>query len=144
MGKYTVYIIEKMRCEQMKQESITKRAFLVAICFVLLLTVGTVSALALTSGAQYALQTSTGNYLTAVGGGGRIDNVIHSDATKIQAWETFTVVSLGHKKFALKTYTGNYLTAVGGGGRTTDVIHSDATKIQAWETFTFRTIKKPK
>jgi hypothetical protein len=74
----------------MKQAGINKRPFFLAICFVILLTVGTVNALALSNGGKYALQTSTGNYLTAVGGGGRITDVIHSDATQINAWETFT------------------------------------------------------
>jgi len=32
---------------------------------------------------------NTGNHLTAVGGGGRASDVIHSDATQIQAWELF-------------------------------------------------------
>ena len=32
---------------------------------------------------------NTGNFLTAVGGGGRTTDVIHSDATQVQAWEIF-------------------------------------------------------
>ena len=32
-----------------------------------------------------------GRYLTAVGGGGRITDTIHSDATRIGSWEKFRV-----------------------------------------------------
>ena len=79
-------------------------------------------------------------YLTAVGGGGRITDVIHSDAVRPQAWERFNLVLLGVRNdgvglFALQTINGHYLTAVGEGGRQTDTIHSDATRIQAWEEF---------
>lgn len=86
-----------------------------------------------------AIKTYNGRYLTAVGGGGRTTDVIHSDATKKRSWEMFTledscdgdsIISYG-----LKTVKGYYLTAVGGGGRITDVIHSDATQLRAWEKF---------
>jgi hypothetical protein len=39
----------------------------------------------------FALQTVDGHYLTAVGEGGRQTDTIHSDATRIQAWEEFYV-----------------------------------------------------
>ncbi|AQZ62153.1 unnamed protein product [[Actinomadura] parvosata subsp. kistnae] len=79
---------------------------------------------------------NTGNFLTAVGGGGRTTDVIHSNATVARSWERFTVVDAGDGvHFGIKTLTGNFLTAVGGGGRTTDVVHTDATLLQAWEKF---------
>ena len=82
------------------------------------------------------IQTSTGNFLTAVGGGGRTTDVIHSDATRALGWEQFTLVDVGDgAHVGIKTLTGNFLTAVGGGGRSTDVIHSNATQLQAWEEF---------
>jgi hypothetical protein len=85
-------------------------------------------------------QTINGHYLTAVGGGGRITDVIHTDATRIGSWEKFTLIDSrdGYPiiRYGLQTYHGFYLTAVGGGGRTTDVIHSDATHLLAWEKFT--------
>jgi len=84
---------------------------------------------------NYGFQTIKGYYLTVVGGGGRITDVIHSNATQLQAWEKIKTVSLGGGWFALQTITGNYLTAVGGGGRVTDTIHSDATQIGNWEKF---------
>jgi hypothetical protein len=42
-----------------------------------------------------ALQTVNGRYLTAVDGGGRTTDVIHSDATAIQSWEKFTLIRQG-------------------------------------------------
>jgi hypothetical protein len=86
-----------------------------------------------------AMQTFNGHYLTAVGGGGRISDVIHSDATRIQAWEKFTLedLDLGTPviTYGVKTVNGHYLTAVGAGGRISDVIHSDATRVGSWEMF---------
>jgi hypothetical protein len=85
-----------------------------------------------------ALQTrNTGNYVTAVGGGGRITDVIHTDATRIGAWERFTLIDSGDGHYGFRTSNGHYLTAVGGGGRNTDVIHSDATRLLAWEKLSF-------
>jgi hypothetical protein len=79
---------------------------------------------------------NTRNFLTAVGGGGRTTDVIHTNATVARSWEQFTLVPVGDGvHYGLRTLTGNYLTAVGGGGRTTDTIHSDATRLQAWEEF---------
>jgi hypothetical protein len=38
-----------------------------------------------------AIATTTGHYLTAVGRGGRITDAIHSDATRIDDWEKFSI-----------------------------------------------------
>src|SRR5947209_10149574 len=39
---------------------------------------------------KFALHTSNGtNYLTAVNGGGRATDAIHTDATSVGPWETF-------------------------------------------------------
>jgi hypothetical protein len=87
------------------------------------------------------IQTYNGHYLTAVGGGGRTTDVIHTDATRVGSWEKFTLVDSGdgaaNIHYGLLTTNGHWLTAVGGGGRTTDVIHSNATVLQAWEKFNF-------
>ena len=40
-------------------------------------------------------QTVNGHYLTAVGGGGRTTDVIHTDATRIGSWEKFTLIDSG-------------------------------------------------
>jgi hypothetical protein len=87
------------------------------------------------------LQTANGHYVTAVGAGGRTTDVIHTDATRIGAWEKFTFVttSVG-AVYGIETANGHYLTAVDGGGRITDVIHSDATQVQAWEQFTLHSL----
>ncbi|MFI7418445.1 protein kinase [Nonomuraea sp. NPDC049684] len=82
---------------------------------------------------------NTGNYLTAVGGGGQTGDVIQTDAAVARSWERFTLVDAGDGvNFGIKTVTGHFLTAVGGGGRTTDVIHSDAPLVQSWEKFRVR------
>ena len=46
-------------------------------------------------GASCDIQTLDGHYVTAVGGGGRTTDTIHTDATRVGAWEKFTV-SCGH------------------------------------------------
>ena len=90
------------------------------------------------------IQTSTGHYLTAVGGGGRVSDVLHSDATQAGSWERFTLVDSNDGgsiiKYGIKTKSGHYLTAMGGGGRINDVIHSNATQLQAWEKFTLMSL----
>jgi hypothetical protein len=100
----------------------------------------------------YAIQTASGNYLTAVSGGGRTFDVLHTDATVPQAWETFGLIpqvlpfSIYPENFnltqdapwyyAIATEKGNYLTALGGGGQTADpALHSDATTVSTWELF---------
>ena len=87
-----------------------------------------------------SIQTVDGHYLTAVGGGNRISDVIHTDATVIRAWERFTLVDPGDGVpifYGIKTYDGHWLTAVGGGGLATNPLHSDATQKLAWEKFQF-------
>jgi hypothetical protein len=59
---------------------------------------------------SYALQTYSGNYVTAVGGGGIAggDN-LHTDATQIQAWEKFRIVDQGNATYTIQTVSGFYL-----------------------------------
>jgi hypothetical protein len=90
---------------------------------------------------RFAIQTANGNYLTAVDGGGRTTDVLHTDATQIHSWEEFGIVATNGSEvagLAIKTVHGNFLTAVGMGGKTTDAMHSDALKPGDWETFFFR------
>ena len=95
---------------------------------------------------QYAMQTPSGNYLTAVNGGGlsgpgvlpggQTTDVLHTDATQIQSWEKFWLKpSLHGWNNTIQTVNGNYLTATGGGGHTVDAIHTDATNAGDWEHF---------
>jgi hypothetical protein len=77
------------------------------------------------------LRTVNGYYLTAVDGGGRATDVIHTDAERIGSWERFTLEDAGDgtqriEPYFLRTTNGHYLTVVGGGGRITDAMHSDA------------------
>ncbi|HJT21146.1 MAG TPA: hypothetical protein VJ746_11785 [Nitrospira sp.] len=91
---------------------------------------------------HFAIQTFGGNYLTAVGGGGRTTDVVHTDATSPGAWEQYRLfLVLGHvglpQQYAIQTASFNYLTAVDGGGRSSEVLHTDAKQVQLWETFKF-------
>ena len=94
-----------------------------------------------TSG-HFAFQTYSGNFITAVDGGGLTSDVIHTDATDIAAWEEFQIALVGGKPgpfpISIQTVKGNYLTAVGMGDKLTNAIHSDATKVQDWEIFFLR------
>ncbi len=87
-----------------------------------------------------SIQTVRGFYLTAVGGGGRITDVMHTDATRLQSWERFTLVYTGDgSHYGLRTVFGYYVTAVNSGGLTAaavpDVLHTDATNLLNWEKF---------
>jgi hypothetical protein len=98
---------------------------------------------------QFELQTSGGDWVTAVNGGGvggLNDNTspIHSDATQISTDTTFIITpidALGH--VTLQTCDGYYVTAnnSGGiGGPNNVPVHTDAPITRApgaWETFNF-------
>ncbi len=97
-----------------------------------------------------ALRTQNGHFLTAVNGGGiggpdsgPGQTALHTDATKIGAWEEFTLVWVNRNqcKFALNTSNNNFVTAINGGGiggpnDRRSPVHSDATAIGEWEHFT--------
>lgn len=85
-----------------------------------------------------AIQTFDGHYLTAMNGGGLTTDSIHTNATRIGAWEKFSVVGLGVTGFAIQTSNVHWLTAVYGGGLgngSTDAIHTNATVARDWEVF---------
>jgi hypothetical protein len=89
----------------------------------------------------FAFQTSNGNFITAVDGGGLTTDVLHTDAVSVGAWEQFRIAQTGPSgafSVSIQTHSNNFLTAVGLGGKTTDAIHSDATKVGSWETFFIR------
>jgi hypothetical protein len=87
---------------------------------------------------EFVLQTYKGNYITAVNGGGRTTNVLHTDAAQIGTWEKFRILGGALSgQYNLQTLKGNFLTAVNGGGSTSDAVHTDATKIGSWEQFRF-------
>lgn len=90
----------------------------------------------LAAGVACAFRTFDGHFLTAVDGGGRTTEVIHSDATTALAWEKFVLVNASDNvHVGLKTFNGHFLTAVDGGGRTTNVIRSNETQLRTWEGF---------
>lgn len=90
------------------------------------------------------IQTDTGNYVTAVGGGGRTTDVMHTNAWVPSTWERFTLVYSGDgSHYGLRTAFGYYVTAVNSGGLSSssvpDVLHTDATALGTWEKFSFVT-----
>lgn len=86
---------------------------------------------------QFAFQTDLKDtFLTAVGGGGRTTDTIHTDAILPRSWERFRLWSTEDSGYyGLQTVAGHFVTAVDAGGRTTDTIHTDATAVASWELF---------
>jgi hypothetical protein len=98
----------------------------------------------------FALQTASGQYVTAVNGGGiggPNDGTcpIHTDAKVPAQWEQFTLnvdVSANPPTVQIQTATGNYLTAINGGG-VGDAPGGDGSTpvrtidnaVQAWQVF---------
>jgi hypothetical protein len=80
----------------------------------------------LQSDGTYAMQTSTGNYVTALGAGGEVQSyapcptwqwgacvsgftdIFHTDATQVGSWEKFRVIDQGNCKYAIQTMSGYY------------------------------------
>lgn len=89
-------------------------------------------------GGEFAIQTHLkGNYVTAVGGGGRTTDVIHTDAGRPLAWEKFRlwVDSATRQYYAFQTVNGHFITANNAGGLITNTIFSTATVVEGWEMF---------
>jgi hypothetical protein len=86
---------------------------------------------------QWFIQTANKNCITAVDGGGRTSQVVHTDATKAQAWEFFRFYfdpALGWH--GIQTVNLHYVTALGGGGHADPpAVHTDAVKVDNWERF---------
>lgn len=90
---------------------------------------------------QFAFQTVNGNFITAVSGGGRTTDVLHTDAVNVAAWEEFRIAQAGSSgafSVSIQTHSNNFLTAVGLGGKITNAIYSNATTIGTSELFFFR------
>jgi len=106
-----------------------------------------------------AIQTHTGNYVTAVNEGGMGDPegmpansiTFHTNATEINTSETFTLVPLDNDLIALQTASGNYVTAIKGGGMgdpegkrfNSWPLHTNATEILDWEKFKIVIVEGP-
>jgi hypothetical protein len=87
-----------------------------------------------------SFQTATGNYVTAVNGGGMTSDALHTDATQIRGWEQFrmndlSLLNSGATYYELYTIGKRDVTAVGAGGQFEDAIHTDATNVGTWEEF---------
>ena len=86
---------------------------------------------------HWFIQTASGNCITAVDGGGRTADVLHTDATLAQSWEIFRFYfdhATGYH--AIQTISTKYLTALGGGGHSDPpAVHTDATMVKDWERF---------
>ncbi|MEO8324569.1 MAG: hypothetical protein ABI618_01890 [Nitrospirota bacterium] len=74
----------------------------------------------------YGIQTINGNYLTAVGAGGKYQDAMHTDAKEIKGWEQFRIVKCGDPgsgyEYGIMATNGAFLTAGNGGGRTSEAI----------------------
>ena len=80
---------------------------------------------------SYAIQTVSGHYVTAVGGGGQsTEPVLQTDRTAVQAWEKFNLFQNydGYPADFVRVSTGHYVTAVNGGGQTTNVLRTDSSQ----------------
>jgi hypothetical protein len=95
---------------------------------------------------SFALATNLrGRYLTAVGGGGRTTDVIHTDSRHLQAWERFRlwVDSATRQYYALQTVNGYFITANNAGGLKVNAIDSTATSVGSWEMFKLMQVPFP-
>jgi hypothetical protein len=94
------------------------------------------------------LQTRRGNFVTALGGGGKPTEAFHTDAIAADAWEYFYVLKCGDLGdgyyYAIRPVDtgfvpggGNnprFISATGGGGRIQNAMTSN-TSVGAWEMF---------
>jgi hypothetical protein len=90
-------------------------------------------------GGSFAFQTDLkGRYVTAVDGGGRTTDVIHTNVGgPPRASETFRIwVDIAtHQYYAFETANGHFVTANNGGGLIENAIHTSATSINGWGMF---------
>jgi hypothetical protein len=97
---------------------------------------------------RVTIKTINGHFVTAVNGGGvgGPDSgpqlaAIHTDATAIGSWETFTCARGQSNTITFQTNDGHFLTAVNGGGiggpnGNPYQLHTDASQAGPWEQFT--------
>lgn len=95
------------------------------------------------SNKTFALQTMTGNYVTAVNGGG-IQNPagqpIATNRTQVGSWESLVLIQQTDGTYAIATTSRFFLTAVNGGevqNGAGQPIATNRTALGDWETFTF-------
>ena len=91
----------------------------------------------------FALQTMTGNYVTAVNGGGipnGAEQPIATNRTQVGGWESLVLIQQTDGTYAIATTSRFFLTAVNGGGIPNGAgqpIATNRTALGEWETFTF-------
>jgi hypothetical protein len=81
-------------------------------------------------GGESTIQTINGDFVTAVGEGGRTTDVLHTDATIAKEWEYFSITKCGDIgsgfSYAIKdTSIGQFLKAAGGGGLTQNAVSAE-------------------
>ena len=89
-------------------------------------------------GGEFAIATDLkGRYLTAVKGGGRATDAIHTDAVQPRAWERFKfwVDTATGQYYAFQTVNGHFITANNAGGLNTNTVFTTATSVGGWEMF---------
>ena len=74
----------------------------------------------------YGIQTIKGNYVTAVGAGGKYQDAVHTDANQIKGWEQFRIVKCGDlgsgQEYGVMAANGAFFSARSGGGQTIEAI----------------------
>ena len=81
------------------------------------------------TGELISLESSTGAYVCAEGGGG---GALRANRSGVGDWERFEVVERGGDRISLRTVGGHFLSAEGGGG---GALSADRDQIGAWEVF---------
>lgn len=92
---------------------------------------------------KYGFKLPSGNYITAVNGGGEGGpnmeygySQLHTNATTIGSWEHFKIVPVSSTQVALLTPWNTYVTAIPGCGTFNNVpFHTNATQMGVWEEF---------
>jgi len=99
------------------------------------------------SDGRYALQTASGNFLTALQAGGLVQqyyetgcglfdpcighltDIFHTDATQVRTWEKFTITEVGSCKYSIQTASGFFfgVDTDSGGHKIHTTDHSPAT-----------------
>ncbi len=97
---------------------------------------------------RFTLKTLSGNYVSAIDGGGvggptNGSSPVHTDASALGEWETLKLNFLPEGRLTIATPDGHFLSALNGGGilgQTCPVISTVATKPGSAETFTLEVI----
>jgi hypothetical protein len=92
-------------------------------------------------GGAFTIQTSNGNFVTAVGGGQRRTDVLHTDAMRASTWESFYVSKCGDLgsgfSYGIRSNgSGSFLSAAGGGGQTHGAITANSGALTGLGRFT--------